>query len=113
MFTIFVGTKFRLPLASVLFHYLYQCFDMSSFGEAVDTEPDPQQYTEYLKDALAQSDNLSNLIQAGCITIGNDPDGHPAILLVPHLGLPKVYLEGETEVEMLRKYSLILFASIP
>ena len=77
---------------------------MSSFTDTKDTEPDPQQYVTLLQEAFSQSEQLANLVQAGCVTIGSDSDGHPAILLIPHLGLPKVYLPGETEVDMLKKY---------
>lgn len=41
------------------------------------------------------------------MSIGNDEDGFPAILLIPHLGLPKAYLAGETEASMLRRVMLL------
>jgi len=76
---------------------------MASFADHMDLQPDPPQYVNLLQEAFSQSEQLVNLVQAGCVTIGSDPEGHPTILLIPHLGLPKVYLPGETEVDMLKK----------
>ena len=64
---------------------------------------DSTQYKAYLAEAISRSESLSNLTRAGCVTMGTDLDGNPAILLIPYLGLPKVYLEGENEATMIRK----------
>ena len=84
---------------------------MSEFSSSSDTgkssstesHEDSDMYKSYLAEAQSQSELLLKLRRAGCVTIGTDPEGNPAILLIPYLGLPKVYLEGENEANMIRK----------
>jgi hypothetical protein len=81
---------------------------MSAFEDRGDSEADGEIYTGYLTEARARSDELTSLQQStGCVSLGCRRDGLPVLLLVPHLGLPRVYLQGETELDMLKKVLLL------
>ena len=75
----------------------------SLFNTAEPSDSDSPRYLAYLSEAESAHELLAKLADTGCVRVGKDNDGHPLILLIPHLGLPRVYLEGENEANMIQK----------
>ena len=64
-------------------------------AEADSEGADCETYLKYLEEANQSSVELASLRDTGCVAQGRDREGMPILFLAPHLGMPRVYLEGE------------------